>query len=111
MSPSRPPASAYDSPDTDRRLPANYPPFLYLPCTRHTADLDDLEVRYQITRDGRRALLVYSALDRLHTCCGTDQPWLVLPTEKLQALHEHDPFDLVLMDIAVPEESRWGLRA
>jgi|SRR6476661_11024024 len=95
----------------DRRDPAHYPPILYLPCTRETADPAELEVRYQLTEDGRRALLVYSALDRLQTCCGTDQPWFTYPTAELQRLHEHAPFDLVLMDLFVPQESRAGLRA
>lgn len=84
---------------------------VYVPCTRHTADIWELEVRYQITDDGRRAVLVYSALDRLHTCCGEEQPWFLLPARGLQAMHELDPFDLVLMDLVVPEESRAGLRA
>ena len=95
----------------DRRQPENYPPVLYLPCTEHVQDPRDLVVRYQTTADGRRALLVYSALDRLQTCCGTDQPWFMLPTERLEALHRLDPFDLVLMDLIVPEGSRAGLRA
>lgn len=95
----------------DRRQPENYPPVLYLPCTEHVQDPRDLVVRYQTTADGRRALLVYSALDRLQTCCGTDQPWFMLPTERLEALHQLDPFDLVLMDLVVPEGSRAGLRS
>lgn len=94
----------------DRRDPANYPPVLYLPCTEQVRDPRDLVVRYQTTQDGRRALLVYSALDRLQTCCGADQPWFMLPTERLEALHQLDPFDLVLMDLIVPEEARAGLR-
>ena len=34
-----------------------------------------------------------------------------VPTKGLQALHEVDPFDLVLMDLVVPEDARAGLRA
>ncbi|WP_460525543.1 SAV_915 family protein [Flindersiella endophytica] len=33
--------------------------------------------------DGRTALLVYSALDRLVTNCGEHQPWVVLPATAL----------------------------
>lgn len=95
----------------DRRDPAHYPPILYLPCTRHTTDPEELEVRYQRTAAGLQALLVYSALDRLQTCCGADQPWFTYPTAELQRLHDHAPFDVVLMDLLVPEESRAGLRA
>ncbi len=50
----------------------DFPPVVYVPCTRHTAVPEELEVRYQTTKDGRRAVLVYSALDRLHRCCGDD---------------------------------------
>ncbi|MBZ5738300.1 SAV_915 family protein [Nocardioides mangrovi] len=95
----------------DRRDPAHYPPILYLPCTRQTPHPEELEVRYQRTEDGRQALLVYSALDRLQTCCGVDQPWFTFPTAELPRLHQNAPFDLVLMDLYVPEESRAGLRA
>jgi len=62
----------------------DFPPVVYVPCTRHTAVPEELEVRYQTTKDGRRAVLVYSALDRLHRCCGDDQPWFLLPTERLR---------------------------
>lgn len=53
----------------------------------------------------------YSALDRLITCCGDDQPWFTLPTAHLQTLHDVQAFDLVLLDLMVPEHSRAGLRA
>lgn len=88
-----------------------FPPVVYVPCTRHTADVAELEVRHQTTQDGRRAVLVYSALDRLQTCCGEDQPWFLLPSRGLQAMHDLDPFDLVLMDMLVLEKARAGLRA
>jgi hypothetical protein len=67
---------------------------------------DDLEVEYRPTRDGRTALLVYSALDRLHRGMRPDQPWFVLPTAELQRLYDVEPFDLVLLDVLVPEAAR-----
>ncbi|WP_222928306.1 SAV_915 family protein [Cellulomonas telluris] len=89
-----------------RPLPADYPPILYIPCVREVADPADLEVEYRTTRDGRTALLVYSALDRLHAGAGPDQPWFTLPTSELQKLYDVRPFDLVLLDMLVPEEHR-----
>jgi CheY-like chemotaxis protein len=89
-----------------RPLPPDYPPVLYIPCVRQVVDPADLDVRIRTTKDGRTALLVYSALDRLTTCCGADQPWFVLPTAKLQVLHDAAPFDLVLLDLMVPEHER-----
>ncbi|MFS0895957.1 SAV_915 family protein [Mycolicibacterium litorale] len=46
------------------------------------------------TRDGRIALLAYSALDRLHDCCGVDQAWIVMPTAELATLQAAQPFQL-----------------
>jgi hypothetical protein len=51
-------------------------------------------------------VLVYSALDRLIECCGPHQPWVGVPTGKLDAIDEYAPFDVVLMDIDIPAESR-----
>ena len=64
------------------------------------------EAVYRTTKDGRTALLVYSALDRLHACCGEDQPWFGLPTHELQRLYDVRPFDVVYTDVYVPEERR-----
>lgn len=93
-------------PVSERALPADYPPFLYLPCTEHVQDPDDLVVEYRTTRDGRTALLAYSALDRLRRCQGAGQPWFVLPTANLSRLQRQRPFDLVLLDVVLPDELR-----
>ncbi|MGH3697652.1 MAG: SAV_915 family protein [Pseudonocardiaceae bacterium] len=58
------------------------------------------------TREGKLALLVYSALDRLVTCCGAQQPWVVLPTANLEEIREKTDFELILLDIEIPEEFR-----
>ncbi|WP_211358296.1 SAV_915 family protein [Amycolatopsis cihanbeyliensis] len=58
------------------------------------------------TKDGRVALLAYSALDRLHTCCGPNQPWIVMPTAALDGLQQAQPFQLLLLDIMIPEDKR-----
>jgi hypothetical protein len=87
-------------------VPHDYPPIVYVPCTEHVADPDDVVAEYQTTRDGRTALLVYSALDRLYRCRGDDQPWFVLPTMKLQVLYDVRPFDVVYLDVVVPEHLR-----
>jgi len=54
------------------------------------------------------ALLAYSALDRLHTCCGAQQPWIVLPTAILDKLQQDNPFELLLLDVMIPEDERRG---
>jgi hypothetical protein len=52
------------------------------------------------------ALLVYSALDRLVTCCGDKQPWVVLPTVNLEKIREETNFELILLDVEIPDEFR-----
>lgn len=94
-----------------RDLPKDYPPILYVPCVRAVTDPADLEVIYRTTRDGRTALLVYSALDRLHRCAGDDQAWFVIPTAELQRIYDVRPFDLVLLDLVIPADQRVGAGA
>lgn len=89
-----------------RFLPKDYPPFLYIPCMEHVDTGGQAAAVYRTTKDGRTALLVYSALDRLHDCQGDDQPWFGLPLASLQLLHDVRPFDIVYTDVFVPEERR-----
>jgi hypothetical protein len=84
-------------------VPTDFPPVVYVPCVESVATPDKATVRLRTTRDGRSALLVYSALDRLHTCVGADEPWLVMPTERLVTVREIVPFDLVLLDVVDPQ--------
>ncbi|MGA6165681.1 SAV_915 family protein [Amycolatopsis magusensis] len=69
-------------------------------------DATKASVEMRTTRDGRVALLAYSALDRLHDCCGKAQPWIVMPTASLDSLQAAQPFQLLLLDMAIPEERR-----
>jgi hypothetical protein len=92
--------------DSTRELLASFPPMIYLPCVRHVTDPADIEVAYRETKDGRVAVLVYSALDRLKTCCGDEQPWFVLPSLYLETMYEVRPFDLVLLDVVIPDHER-----
>ncbi len=84
---------------------ASLPPVVYVPCS---ADIrgGDLTVDLRPTRDGRIALLVYSALDRLVHCCGPNQPWVVMPTTDLDTIAKRTRFDLILLDLEIPEEHR-----
>lgn len=81
---------------------------VYLPCGEHVADPAEAVVEMRQTRDGRLAMMTYSALDRLKYCCGEDQPWMVVPTPTLDDIRQAQPFDLVLLDIEIPEEHRHG---
>lgn len=82
------------------------PPVLYLPCAEQVADPAAARPLLRRTRDGRLALLVYTALDRLHRCCGDEQPWVLVRTDGLAELHRTEPFDLLLPDVAIPVAHR-----
>ena len=84
------------------------PPVLYLPCADDVADPAAARPELRRTRDGRLALLAYTALDRLRTCCGTDQPWVLVRTPALDAIEVADHYDLLLLDVVVPGSQRRG---
>jgi hypothetical protein len=88
------------------KIPSDFPPVLYVPCHERVSDPSDARVLLNRTRDGRSTLLAYSALDRLHTCMGGNQPWIVIPTSFLSSLSDVAPFELVLLDVVVPERAR-----
>lgn len=83
-----------------------FPPVVYVPCSPLNPEDEELSVDLRRTRDGKLALLVYSALDRLVTCCGEQQPWVVLPTANLEKIREKTDFELILLDIEIPNELR-----
>lgn len=56
--------------------------------------------------DGRLALPVYSAMDRLITSCGAGQPWLMLSSERLPELQRSAGFDVLLLDVDLPHDLR-----
>ncbi|UJW32047.1 hypothetical protein L3Q67_44005 [Saccharothrix sp. AJ9571] len=83
-----------------------FPPVVYLPCEAHVQDPADAVVELRRTNDSRMALMAYSALDRLKSCCGEQQPWLLLPTKMLERIQRVQPFELVLLDVVIPPELR-----
>lgn len=82
-----------------------FPPVVYVPCTDEIEN-GELTVDLRPTRDGRTALLVYSAMDRLVHCCGPAQPWVVMPSKDLDKITERVRVDLILLDIEIPAEHR-----
>lgn len=80
--------------------PPVVPPVLYLPVRPHPEQGQYPEVRP--LKDGRRALLAYTALDRLASACGENQPWVLLHIADLASIKEQYPFDLVAFDPQLP---------
>ncbi len=75
--------------------PPTLPPVVYAP----TIDLDGAtRVRMHEMRDGRTALFVYSAIDRLQEQYGDDATWVLLSVDDLQRAFEQVPYDLLFLD-------------
>jgi hypothetical protein len=83
-----------------------FPPVVYVPCSPLRNGGDQLSVDLRTTKDGRLALLVYSALDRLVDCCGDQQAWAVMPATDLERVRLETGYELILLDLEIPEEFR-----
>lgn len=79
------------------------PPVLYLPCAGPPTEWGT-EVEMRRTKDGRVALLAYTALDRLIDCLGPDQPWILYHTEHLKEIGADQPYEVIYLDLPVPQE-------
>ncbi|WP_250002099.1 SAV_915 family protein [Actinoplanes sp. M2I2] len=93
--------------DAEGFRPVAFPPVVYVPCAPIRDADSELVVDLRRTRDGRMALLVYSALDRLVGCCGPAQPWTLVASTSLEELRLATGFELVLMDLDIPDEYRY----
>lgn len=82
------------------------PPVLYLPCRAGSDPGDQPQVVRRTTRDGRVALVAYTALDRLHAACGQGHPWALLSLHQLEELFTDEPYDVIHLDLVMPEELR-----
>lgn len=80
------------------------PPVLYVPIHEEVADPTQARVEYRATQDGRVAVLAYTALDRLIEGCGNGQPWILLPTPRFEEMRKVKHFDMVLVDIEMPDD-------
>lgn len=79
------------------------PPVFYVPCTTDASG--GFRATLRRTNDGRVALLVYTALDRLLVGAG-DVPWAVMSVADLGRLREESPFDVIYQDLRIPTEHR-----
>jgi len=82
-----------------------FPPIVYVPCAPAQTG-EELTIDLRVTRDGRLALLVYSAMDRLVAHCGPAQPWTVMAAKDLEQARLATGFELILLDLDIPEELR-----
>ncbi len=95
-----------DEPTTAQAAGVVFPPVVYVPCAPVRPESGEIDVDLRMTRDGRLALLVYSALDRLVTHCGPAQPWTLMRASDLEQVRLETGFELVLLDLDIPAELR-----
>jgi hypothetical protein len=76
--------------------PLRFPPVVYAPTVSEPGGPTRLEMHH--AADGRVALFVYSALDRLVDMYGPESPWVLLTVEELQAAHDQVPYELLYLD-------------
>lgn len=81
------------------------PPILYVALHRSSTETDP-RVEIRELKDGRRALLAYTALDRLADLCGPHQGWVLVRTAELDQIKANQPFDVVIFDLEIPEQYR-----
>ena len=71
------------------------PPVVYAP----TMQMDgSTRIRMHSMRDGRTALFVYSAIDRLEAQYGEGASWVLLSSDDLQRAFDQAPFELLFLD-------------
>lgn len=84
------------------------PTVLYLP-TATPARGEELAFVLRDLEDGRRALLVYSSLERLVAGCGDEQPWISIRAEALPEFESLAEPDVLLWDaVLAPEIRQYG---
>ena len=76
---------------------ATFPPVVYAP-TLEPVTGGEARLAMHRTDDGRVALFVYSALDRLASFYRADSPWVLLTVEDLQRAYDAAPYDLLFLD-------------
>ena len=76
-----------------------FPPVVYAPTVAPVDGAQgDARLAMHRTADGRTAVFVYSALDRLVSYYRADAPWVLLTVADLQRAHDAEPYDLLFLD-------------
>lgn len=85
-----------------RELPM--PPVVYVPCIIDRNGVRRLAMTRTV--DGRMALLVYTALDRLVDLVGGDVSWALLDWDALERAREIEHYDVIVQDRKISLEGK-----
>ncbi|WP_447913385.1 SAV_915 family protein [Microbacterium phyllosphaerae] len=85
------------------------PPVLYVPA--EVADDDRARIAVRELANGQKAVIAYTALDRLHRGAGAQTPWMLLPSAQLIELASQQRITRLLLDVdrsGGQPVRRWG---
>lgn len=95
--------------ETDRLagLPdAVLPDEVYVPVEAVHEGMTGVNFELRHFPNGEVAALAYTSHLRLVNCCGDDQPWVLMPSERLLALQSQLRFHRVILDLDLPDDQR-----
>lgn len=78
----------------------------YVPSKRLRPGDAEATLELRNTEDGLVAMLAFSSLEQLVAGCGEAQPWVAIPTERVDNLRQLSGADVTLWDVSVPPEAR-----
>lgn len=76
---------------------------LYVPCKPVAKGSTEVELELRTTEDDELALVVYSDLETLVSCCGEVQPWLAIPADQVEALAAQAEADFIARDVELTD--------
>ncbi len=82
------------------------PPLLHVPIREAYPAAVRTIVELRVLPDGTRMLPVYTDRARLLASCGDGQPWMLIPSIRLDALHTVLGFDQIMVNVELPELER-----
>lgn len=78
----------------------------FVPSQRRYPGEEEVTLELRRTEEGQLAVLAFSSLGVLVAGCGEAQPWVAVPTERLDDLVRLSGADVVLWNVGLDEEQR-----
>lgn len=87
---------------------APVPEHVYVPSRRARKGDQEVVLELRAMEAGGTALLAYASLGELVAHCGTGQPWIAVPFERLDNLRQLSGASMVVWDATLTEDQRHG---